>query len=59
MMSETAAANVESVEGAGQRHRVGRRAAQPRADRDLGGHHEAETESEPSEGNRHLPEGGL
>ena len=45
MMSETAA-NVESVEGAGQRHRVGRRAAQPRADRNLGGHHEAEAESE-------------
>ena len=45
MMSETAA-NIESVEGAGQRHRVGGRAAQPRPDRDLGGHHEAETESE-------------
>ena len=43
MMSEIAA-NIESVEGAGQRHRVGGRAAQPRPDRDLGGHHKAETE---------------
>ena len=49
MMSEIAA-NIESVEGAGQRHRVGGRAAQSRPDWDLGSHHEAETESKRWEG---------